>query len=181
MNILNSFFCNFMDSNSVAGRLKDIIAYLGLTDSQFADRCEISRATLSLLLSGKNKKVSDVILSQIHKSFPNVSIVWLLFGEGDMTFDNDLKSENPTESSKTIFEDIVYPDSSQEKKEYSNLTPLNQLENAIKMAVNKSFDSFINNRFFPLKNDSDENNRRKVKQITVYYEDSTFETFLPES
>lgn len=179
--LFNRFFTDLMEANSVATRLKEIIYFLGLSDSQFADKCEISRATLSLLLSGKNKKVSDVLLSQIHNSFPEVSIVWLLFGEGEMIINQSVGNQSSLETPINLFEDQITNPSDQEEEEYTNLNTLNHIENIVKSAVNKSFDSILNNRFFSLKNESSDNNRRKVKQITVYYEDSTFETFLPES
>ncbi len=73
-----------MDEQNVAIRLKGFIDTQGLTHSQFADVCQIPRPSLSQILSGRNKKISDVIIGQIHKAFPSLSIMWLLFGEGAM-------------------------------------------------------------------------------------------------
>ena len=58
--------------------------YSELSNSQFADRCGIPRPSLSQLLSGRNKKLSDVVVKQIHDAFPQMSVLWLMFGEGDM-------------------------------------------------------------------------------------------------
>ena len=73
-----------MSDQNIAIRLKFLIEELGISNSQFADECNISRPTLSQLVTGRNKKVSDVIISQIHKAYPDLSILWLLFGEGDV-------------------------------------------------------------------------------------------------
>lgn len=73
-----------MEEQNVAIRLKGFIDTQGLTHSQFADVCQIPRPSLSQILSGRNKKISDVIIGQIHKAFPSLSIMWLLFGEGTM-------------------------------------------------------------------------------------------------
>lgn len=73
-----------MNDSSAAIRLKHFLEFTGLTNSQFADQCGIPRPTLSQLLSGRNKKLSDQVLRPIHLHFPNLSLVWLMFGEGEM-------------------------------------------------------------------------------------------------
>ena len=166
-----------MDSSSIATRLKTIIQYLGLSDSQFADKCEISRATLSLLLSGKNKKISDVLLSQIHSTFPEISIIWLLFDEGEMVSSQREENESIFSQDES-FENKVLPSNDTDSSEYSNLIPLNSLESFIKSSVTKALDSFLNSSVL-LNKFSKEDIKRKVRQITVYYDDSTFETFMP--
>ena len=164
-----------MEEMNIALRLKSLIESLGLSDSQFADACDISRSTLSLLLSGKNKKVSDVLLSQIHEAFPKVSILWLLFGEGDK-FKNESK-ENLNSVSSELQE---FNKKNNEDEEQLNLVNLKQLENIIKDVVNKSFElSFNSLEKFVVKN-SETTSPRKVSKITVYYDDYTFETFTPE-
>lgn len=175
-----------MENSSIAARLKSIIQYLGLSDSQFADQCDISRATLSLLLSGKNKKISDVLLSQIHEAFPSISIIWLLFNEGDMVENHSNDSEDivSRDSSNENFADFLGDNSEiraddKNDDKYSNLMPLNQLENTIKLTVLKAFESFLKNEDLTVNKIIKDENKRKVRQVTVYYDDSTFETFVP--
>lgn len=165
-----------MEDFPVASRLKTLIEALGLSDSQFADKCEISRSTLSLILSGKNKKISDVMLSQIHSAFPEVSILWILFGEGDKFS----KEENQSNINQNIAENSIFQDNSSQSDEQLNLVSLNQLENIIKDIVNKSFNHTINTLENLVLKTSEPSSLRKVSKITVYYGDSTFETFVPE-
>ena len=192
-----------MEADGIASRLKQLINFLELSDSQFADRCGISRATLSLLLSGKNKKISDVILSQIHEAFPQVSILWLLFKEGNITipsndkglpsqngvdanlFTSDFEKSNLDINTPYLYNEIDYNenlfsvnhDSGDEKN--SNLTGLNIIEKKIQEAVSKGFERYFKN--YISHNESDElaEKGKKIRQITVYYDDSTFETFSP--
>lgn len=56
----------------------------GIGSTQFADACRIPRPTLSQILSGRNKKISDEVISKIHEAYPQLSVLWLLFGEGEM-------------------------------------------------------------------------------------------------
>lgn len=165
-----------MEEISIAARLKSIIEALGLSDSQFADRCSITRPTLSLLLSGKNKKISDIMLSQIHDAFPNVSILWLLFGEGEMF----KKDENREKSSSNLNEDPFFKNRDTDDKEELNLVNVKQLENIIQDVINKTFTSSFNNLERIIQKSQEISLQRKVSKITVYYDDSTFETFSPE-
>ena len=165
-----------MEDNFIASRLKSLISGLGLSDSQFADTCSISRPTLSLLLSGKNKKISDVMLTQIHEAFPDVSILWLLFGEGKM-----FKSEETVSSElKNDDENSIFQEKSKENEEQLNLVNLKQLENVIQNAVNKSFEGSFIQLETVLQKNQETQAPRKVSKITVYYDDSTFESFIPE-
>ena len=182
---------------SISGRIRTIIDKLDLSDSQFADKCGISRATLSMLLSGKNKKISDILLSQIHEAFPNVSILWILFNEGEMfvdpkeeplfnnpkidrnKIDSNEKYEGPSENDN--FENANFVTVGSDFENYPNLIPLNSLGNIIHKAIKESFNDCIQgsaiNEILIKNGDSG----KKVKQVTIYYDDSTFETFVPES
>ena len=66
-------------------RLNFFIKSEGISPSVLADSCDIPRPTVSQLLNGRNKKISDDIIGRIHKVFPKLSILWLMFGEGEMT------------------------------------------------------------------------------------------------
>lgn len=165
-----------MEDFPVAARIKAVIANLGITDSQFADRCGITRPTLSLLLAGKNKKISDVMLTQIHEAFPKISILWLLFGEGEM-----FKNENsPQDFNSSVDENSIFPGNPKDDEEQLNLVNLKQLENIIQEIVNKSFENSKNDLENIVLKISQPGTLRKASKITVYYDDSTFETFVPE-
>lgn len=68
----------------IVTRLKAYMDHVGLQISQFADLAQIPRPTLSQILSGRNKKISNELLSKLHTAFPLLNISWLLFGDGDM-------------------------------------------------------------------------------------------------
>lgn len=165
-----------MEEFAIPVRLKEIIDKLGLSDSQFADKCGISRPTLSLLLSGKNKKISDVMLSQIHRAFPEVSILWLLFGEGEIFPKSNSEEEIRNENS----ENSVLSHNPTVNLENSNLIDLNQLNEVIQNAVNKGLETALGDLKLLLKKIEEPTNPRKVASVTVYYDDSTFEIFSPE-
>ncbi len=79
----------------LVSRLKQYLDARQISVTQFADECSIPRPTGSQLLAGRNKKVSDEIIGKIHIAYPDLSIVWLMFGEGDMTTDKNIKISEP--------------------------------------------------------------------------------------
>lgn len=188
-----------MSEQNVASRLKTFIESQGLTYSQFADSCGIPRPSLSQLLTGRNKKINDMMVGQIHSAYPDLSVVWLLFGEGDMLnslayrpadysagsatdgeiFDSDMFSldDGVSNTSKKIIFSGNDAAASKNSKE-------NGLNNASNVGLKSDYkDEKLAAKIKELTTKIEflTKNPRKVKQITVYYDDFTFETFIPES
>lgn len=176
-----------MNQDNVAIRLKGYIESTGLSSSQFADQCAIPRPTLSQLLSGRNKKISDVLVGQIHANFPDLSILWLLFGEGDMliTEKDPQNTDNESDSAGLApisNHNITDPSSGENSKleltqkrgSIGGIYKRDELENLL-IEKERTIDS--------LRQELDQFRKspRRVSQITVYYDDSTFETFYPVS
>lgn len=183
-----------MSDTNVAERLKSFIEKKGLSYSQFADSCGIPRPSLSQLLTGRNKKINDIMVGQIHNTFPELSIVWLLFGEGEMEnngkvthhelSDEDDSSDgmhaNYENSSKSGVNRIVFTD--------NGPAPIkNQKEMGLReVGVGaQSSDYQIEKYQKKIKElqhqiEQMKKNPRKAVQIMVYYDDNTFERFYPE-
>lgn len=161
-----------MDEDSIAIRLKDFMEMQGITYSQFADACRIPRPSLSQILSGRNKKVSDVILRQIHAAYPSLSMLWLVFGEGSMNANAsaDHSSEDASahhysaqEEADTAASDSLFGASSGSfEVVHSDLRDAKRYAGASLAASG-----------------TDRGEPRKVVSITVFYDDNSYETFLP--
>ena len=54
-----------------------------MTQQDFAKAIEVSPASLSNIFNGKTNPTNNHV-NAIHRRFPNISINWLMFGEGDM-------------------------------------------------------------------------------------------------
>lgn len=176
-----------MDDQNIAIRLKGFIEAEGLSNSQFADRCGIPRPSLSQILTGRNKKISDVIVGQIHKAFPQLSVLWLMFGEGPM-----INKPVGEESTENLFNDFGFSDGSlfTDTTEFvdddtqnmirSNVNALNNPQNSAQSSQYKRVDDDSKIAELQKQIDKLRKNPRKVSHITVYYDDSTFETFIPQ-
>lgn len=176
-----------MEDRNIAIRLKVFIDSQGLTYSQFADRCGIPRPSLSQIISGRNKKISDIIVGQIHKTFPELSVLWLMFGEGPMLMQtpsgNNVSqlSDDFDFGSGTLFSDNEnLSDRTTQKENRGNLSGLTSPSEGSQKTHYKRVDDDL--RIVELQKQIEklQKNPRKVSQITIYYDDSTFETFYPQ-
>lgn len=90
--IRNHFIALAMD---LVSRLKKYIDHTGLPVTQFADACSIPRPTMSQLLSGRNKKVSNELIAKLHDTFPDLNVLWLMFGQGSMLIGENIAATEP--------------------------------------------------------------------------------------
>lgn len=173
-----------------ATRLKLFMNAKGIASSQFADSCEIPRPSFSQLLSGRNQKVSDILIRKIHSEYPELSIVWLMFGEGSMLTmpmegregDGTLKTEGETlNSNKNEIEIENNSTNGKGQDEYSNLTGLTATPESSQIILEQQLESNKRMLELQLQIENLQKNPRKVTHITVYYDDCTFETFVPAS
>ena len=79
-----------MNNTSLIDRIKQIIAYSGMTNRDFAKHCEINESSLNACLY-KQRGVSLDIVQKICRAFPEINERWLLLGVGEM-FDEKVRA-----------------------------------------------------------------------------------------
>lgn len=83
-------------------RIKEIIAYSGLSERAFAIKCGIKPTTINNQLIGK-REVSLSTITAILSSFDEISSAWLLRGKGEMLISaNQPKDENTERISRLV-------------------------------------------------------------------------------
>lgn len=162
-----------MEDQNVATRLKLFMDREGLTNSQFADKCGIPRPSLSQLLSGRNKKLSDVVVKQIHDVFPDLSVLWLMFGEGEMIAPKPINPTLVSEAAKFMEDDPV-------ESANANLNDLTKAAVLPKYTENQRSNVDFANVNIASQIAQNSPNPRKVVRITIFYDDNSYETFTPE-
>lgn len=181
--------------DSVSIRLKHFMDKIGVSNSEFADQCGIPRPTLSQLLSGRNKKVSDLLIGQIHRRYPSLSIVWLLFGEGEMVTTSEDGKVAPTYSDQEGLDSAIFdktfqfgspetkniPNTDMSDEKFFNENGLTADKNSRSDGMNTKNSEDLEKAILRCEIEKMRKNPRKVVQIMIYYDDSTFETFFPES
>ncbi len=158
-------------------RLKTFIAYLNIPVTQFADTCKIPRPTLSQLLNGRNKKVSDELIRKLHGEYPMLNITWLLFGEGEMLTNENIKFSEAQNASQIDFSDHQIP-------EHKHLDGTLDFGEEYQENSSEKNDEHIREIEVPLKPASiafDTDQAKKIVNIIVYYNDNSFESFIPGS
>lgn len=184
----------------LVSRLKRYLDSRQISVTQFADECSIPRPTGSQLLAGRNKKVSDEIISKIHTTYPDLNIVWLMFGEGKMLVNSRTEISGPKNSelndqsepeygaqqtvefeedyNNDIKENVVDDDS---VNTFTFATPSivsnsNQSENEARVDISRENDTVESGSAFTVT----PGKGKRVTGIVVYYDDHTYESFIPD-
>ena len=170
----------------IVTRLKTFLEQAGISNSQFADTCDIPRPTLSQLLNGRNKKVSDEVIGKIHRAYPTLNVMWLLFGDGEMidkgsdslgasegqsadAHNNESTIEsNPQRNISFDDEDPLGYRGASAKVQRTSNPSIETLQNMMRSAAGRT----------PKRGQVNDNERRVVN-IFVFYNDGRFEKFDP--
>ena len=81
-------------------RLKEWMDYKRVKSSEFADNIGVNKATISHILSGRNKPSIDFI-SKLLSYYNDLDANWLITGKGEMLLGND-------KDTKTIDKIVVF-------------------------------------------------------------------------
>lgn len=172
----------------IVSRLKIFISYISIPVTQFADNCKIPRPTLSQLLNGRNKKVSDELISKIHESYPQLSVLWLMFGEGNMLHNSNIQTSEPQNS---MMIDFGASEESDSEPTIPHLPFENTLTNNTSNTENidtQALDSTptdLSDTTIDVTTDTpttftlNSNQDKKIVNIIIYYNDNSFESFVP--
>jgi transcriptional regulator with XRE-family HTH domain len=87
-------------------RLKNWMESESLKSSALADNIGVNRATISHILSGRNKPSIDFLQKLLH-SYPDLNANWLITGIGYM---QENKKQKEVKSSKSIGKVVVFYD-----------------------------------------------------------------------
>lgn len=177
----------------IATRLRQFMTAKNIASSQFADSADIPRPTLSQLLNGRNKKISNELIAKIHEAFPSLNVLWLMFGEGQMEVNPNTRFSEPQNKPETA------PSQAQEPRyeavliahapEYPDKQPRGNQNQDSNNNVSSQYNQPRNNPERPISAEAMQalNNAgvrmgdtARVQQIMVLYTDGRFETFRPE-
>lgn len=166
-----------------ATRLKFFMDSIHVPSTQFADMCEIPRPSFSQLLSGRNQKISDLLIKKIHLAYPDLSVMWLMFGEGPMLVGQKKQEDQESINSKSTTGDSINPsekpNNGTNTQADANVRGLTSHQNASNNDIYQQLEENKKILELQLQIEKMKKNPRRVAQITVYYDDSTFETFIP--
>ena len=142
-----------------------------MTQQEFADYIGLAPATLSSIFNGRTRPTLNVV-EALKKKFSNISLDWLMFGSGDMFMNSSSDtSVQEQSSSPTLFSNPTMLDFDQEQSP----TPPNtgsMLSNSNSVNITRSEIAREEVKFM-------DKPQRRVMEIRVFYDDQTWDTFVP--
>lgn len=140
-----------------------------MTQQVFADFLQQSPATLSSIFTGRTRPTLNIVDS-IKVKIPNISVEWLLYGTGDMYIsypeeDRTTPSVNSGDGQEQMINfDAPLSTSGQVSPPAALMT----------QGVKTTHPEFVREEVKIV-----DKPPRRVTEIRVYYDDQTYETFLP--
>ena len=142
-------------------RLQQFLAAENISQAQFAETLGVARASVSHILSGRNKPGFDFLESMI-RHYPSINFEWLLTGRGRMydsaksALDAPVRPVSPlsTEPEDSLFESAEY------RQESAPEAPAPR--------QNSSSDDLANRA-------QSISNKKNISKIVVFYSDGTFQ------
>ena len=153
-------------------RIRQIMDDAKMSQQDFAAKLEISAASLSSIFTGRTRPTNNHVQA-IHKAFPEININWILFGEGDSNL-SIVPAQAVTEIPEQSFVNTSSP-----QPELGLLFSEPPVEQPLPQERSP----------YPIRSKIEQNREvniidkriRKVREIRVFYDDGTYETFTPSS
>lgn len=154
--------------SSMTDRIQTVMKTTKMSQQDFAKKLGISPASLSSILNNRTNPTANHVRA-IHAAFPNINVAWLMFGEGDMLLHStDEESASlddvPKVDRKSVEEEagegaLAFVEETRESRSAHALARSAVHEAALaKMA---------------------ELSRREIVEIRVFFDDGTYESFVP--
>ena len=152
-------------------RIKQLMDYQQLTQQSFAEMIKISPASLSSIFNDRTKPTLNHV-DAILKCFPNLRFEWLLYGEGEMykPADDGNNSSNSIQPTPSINPTLQF--------EFDTPVPTTQTKayNVQRQPTQTVHEQISDNEMVKILNKP----QRKITEIRVFYDDQTWESFLPQ-
>lgn len=158
--------------SNMINRIRQIMEDQHLTQQSFADFIQVSPASLSSIFNERTRPTLQIV-EKIKSKIPNINTDWLMFGsgsmyttsseEGDTSVHAPLSSPANVESPMLSFDD---PTNSASQNSVSHNPNPNSVRNTRPEIVREEI-KFIDKP------------QRHVTEIRVYYDDQTWESFVP--
>ena len=140
-------------------RIYQLMQHTGLKQAEFAERLGMSAGSVSNIFTGRTNPTNNHVQA-IHRAFPQVNINWLLFGEGEMMDHAEGDADAPSPDAAPAAEGApaaTLPTASPGNNGAASIPVAAAEMPAVAPVVL----------------------RRQVKEIRVFYDDGTYESFSP--
>lgn len=169
-------------------RIRQLMLDKAMSQKSFAAELCIAEATLSGIFNGRTRPTNQTV-SAIHECFPEVNVMWLMFGEGDMYTTQAPSADTPVapqegdangEEAPDLFSSMNAPQAvfdapamHQDRAAFgehampgshpsAHISPAQVMQPQVQY-IEKYIDK----------------PRRKITEIRIFFDDGTYETFTP--
>ena len=152
-------------------RIRQIMESQRMTQQEFADYVGLAPATLSSIFNGRTRPTLKVV-EMLKKKIPNINVEWLMFGSGDM-FEASQKETDGISlpNSSSLFPNSPMLDFDQPQSP----APQNDgLAAPVPNSVRTTPREVVREEVKII-----DKPQRRVMEIRVFYDDQTWETFVP--
>lgn len=154
-------------------RIRKIMERENMSQKEFSEATGIKQSSLSSILNGHSQATNRHV-EAIYKRFPEISLSWLMFGQGEMiaqtaeTGDNtqagasnsDINGERVRQGSTPLLPFDAHQDNPEAAPHIEGATTNQSAVRGLVKIIDKP--------------------ARRVREIQVIYDDNTIETFLPK-
>jgi len=156
-------------------RIRQLMESQHMTQQVFAQFIEMSPASLSSIFNGRTKPTLNIV-EAIKKKIPDISLDWLLSGSGAMYIDSSSASPTPSVGPDHVvesvldFSDNVTPSSDTRSSSFNFSVAPNNNPNSVKPTRTNIVREEVK---------TIDKAPRRVTEIRVFYDDQTWESFVP--
>ncbi len=145
-------------------RIKQIMEAQRLTQQEFANTLELSPATLSSIFNGRTNPTLNIV-DAIKKKFPAISTDWLMFGSGSMYGDHSGDITHGHDSA---------PDGGEQVIDFGDAPQTAPTPSAVNRAPQQGQQptAVVMKNIYKI--------QRNITEIRIFYDDQTWETFVPK-
>ena len=156
-------------------RIRQIMESQHMTQQLFADFLGQSPATLSSIFNGRTRPTINIV-EAIKKKIPNINTDWLMFGSGDMYLAQNTPSDDLFSTADAPSD--THPIDQNPMLDF-DAAPQHAPQNAPQTAQN--FNSVRSTHPEIVREEVKyiDKPQRKVIEIRVFYDDQTWDTFVP--
>lgn len=154
-------------------RIKQLMESQHLSQQNFADKIQISPASLSSIFNDRTKPTLNHV-DAIVKGFPGINLQWLLYGQGEMfTSPGQNPSQNEPLGGSQPAEESLFLDFD------SSSTPQHQPAAQYQQQSHQRQVAGMNMMMKPEREVVKiiDKPQRQITEIRIYYDDHTWETF----
>lgn len=155
-------------------RIRQVMETMHMSQQVFAQYIDMSPASLSSIFNGRTQPTLKIV-EAIKRKFPNISTDWLMFGSGTMYVSPSDGSENQEGRQSgginvvTNQEPTLDFDASPSPTPQST-APVQPTAEKVRESLREAIREEV--KYV-------DKTQRKVMEIRVYYDDLTFESFVP--